>query len=122
MVVDRALTAQGISRYDLGREKFVEKVWEWKEKYGNEIIDQLTSGTGDKVHPHGTGMAGAIASHRRLLGAHLRQVRPPGDQHRSGETQVEDPVGPRRACPRCTRPGGDRSGWRCDPRRAPRSL
>jgi len=41
MVVDRALTAQGISRFDLGREKFVEKVWEWKEKYGNEIIDQL---------------------------------------------------------------------------------
>ena len=41
MVVDRALTEQGISRFDLGREKFVEKVWEWKEKYGNEIIDQL---------------------------------------------------------------------------------
>lgn len=41
MVVDRALIAQGISRFDLGREKFVEKVWEWKEKYGNEIIDQL---------------------------------------------------------------------------------
>ena len=41
MVVERALTAQGISRFDLGREKFVEKVWEWKEKYGNEIIDQL---------------------------------------------------------------------------------
>src|SRR6266852_5308460 len=41
MVVDRALTAQGISRFDLGREKFEEKVWEWKEKYGNEIIDQL---------------------------------------------------------------------------------
>src|SRR2546428_1015178 len=41
MVVDRELTKQGISRFDLGREKFVEKVWEWKEKYGHEIIDQL---------------------------------------------------------------------------------
>ncbi len=41
MVVDRDLQKQGISRFDLGREKFVEKVWEWKEKYGGEIIDQL---------------------------------------------------------------------------------
>src|SRR5438105_15205800 len=41
MVVDRELTKQGISRFDLGREKFVQKVWEWKEKYGHEIIDQL---------------------------------------------------------------------------------
>jgi len=41
MVVDRDLQRQGISRFDLGREKFVEKVWEWKEKYGGEIIDQL---------------------------------------------------------------------------------
>src|SRR5947209_4758218 len=41
IVVDRELTKQGISRFDLGREKFVEKVWEWKEKYGHEIIDQL---------------------------------------------------------------------------------
>src|SRR2546421_12943102 len=41
MVVDRALTAQGISRFDLGRDKFVEKDWERKEKYGNEDIDQV---------------------------------------------------------------------------------
>jgi len=41
LVVDRDLQKQGISRFDLGREKFVEKVWEWKEKYGGEIIDQL---------------------------------------------------------------------------------
>ncbi len=41
MVVDRELARQGISRFDLGREKFVEKVWEWKQKYGGEIIDQL---------------------------------------------------------------------------------
>jgi valyl-tRNA synthetase len=41
IVVDRELSRQGISRFDIGREKFVEKVWEWKEKYGHEIIDQL---------------------------------------------------------------------------------
>jgi valyl-tRNA synthetase len=41
MVVDRELQKQGISRFDLGREKFVEKVWEWKESRGNEIKDQL---------------------------------------------------------------------------------
>src|SRR4051794_5222973 len=41
MVVDRDLQSKGISRFDLGREKFVEKVWEWKEKYGGEIINQL---------------------------------------------------------------------------------
>jgi valyl-tRNA synthetase len=41
MVVDRELISQGISRFDLGREKFVEKVWEWKESYGHQIIDQL---------------------------------------------------------------------------------
>ena len=41
MVVDKELAKQGISRFDLGREKFLERVWEWKEKYGGEIIDQL---------------------------------------------------------------------------------
>ncbi len=41
MIVDRELTRDGISRFDLGREKFVEKVWEWKESYGHQIIDQL---------------------------------------------------------------------------------
>ena len=34
---------KGLSRYDLGREKFTSLVWEWKEKYGNRIIDQLTA-------------------------------------------------------------------------------
>src|SRR5947207_1976183 len=41
MIVDRELQKDGISRFDIGREKFVEKVWEWKESYGNQIIDQL---------------------------------------------------------------------------------
>ncbi|MDP1719119.1 MAG: valine--tRNA ligase [bacterium] len=40
-VVEKNLKKEGISRWELGREKFVEKVWEWREKYGNIIIDQL---------------------------------------------------------------------------------
>src|SRR3989344_6865414 len=40
-VVEKELKKHGISRHDLGREKFLEKVWEWKEKYGNIILDQM---------------------------------------------------------------------------------
>ena len=43
MVVERQLGAEGISRHDLGRDKFIEKVWEWKEQYGDRIITQLKS-------------------------------------------------------------------------------
>ena len=32
---------EGLSRYDLGREKFLERVWDWKHQYGNRIINQL---------------------------------------------------------------------------------
>ncbi len=40
--VEKELKAtENLSRYDLGREKFVEKVWEWKEKYGGIIFNQL---------------------------------------------------------------------------------
>lgn len=40
-VVEKSLAAQGISRHDLGREAFVEKVWEWKKIYGDRIITQM---------------------------------------------------------------------------------
>ncbi len=40
-VVERSLRKEGISRYDIGREKFLERVWEWKEQYGGTIIRQL---------------------------------------------------------------------------------
>ncbi|MFA4890552.1 MAG: valine--tRNA ligase [Candidatus Paceibacterota bacterium] len=40
-VVEKELKKQGLSRHDLGREKFLEKVWEWKEKYGGIILGQL---------------------------------------------------------------------------------
>ena len=41
MVVERQLGAQGVSRHDLGREKFLEKVWEWKEQSGGTITRQI---------------------------------------------------------------------------------
>lgn len=40
--VEGMLREQGVSRYDLGREKFVDTVWEWKEKYAQIIRDQWT--------------------------------------------------------------------------------
>lgn len=40
-VVERKLLAAGQTRHDLGREKFVEAVWQWKEEYGQTITDQL---------------------------------------------------------------------------------
>lgn len=41
MVVERQLAAEGISRHDLGREKFIDKVWEWKAQSGGQISQQL---------------------------------------------------------------------------------
>ena len=41
MVVERQLEEKGISRHDLGREKFVEKIWQWKEESGGAITNQL---------------------------------------------------------------------------------
>ena len=41
IVVERQLDAQGVSRHDLGREKFIEKVWEWKEYSGGAITRQM---------------------------------------------------------------------------------
>jgi valyl-tRNA synthetase len=41
IVVERQLDAQNISRHDLGREKFLEKVWEWKERSGSTITRQM---------------------------------------------------------------------------------
>ncbi|EQM67860.1 valine--tRNA ligase [Pseudomonas solani] len=41
MVVERQLAAQGVDRHDLGREKFLDKVWEWKEQSGGTITRQI---------------------------------------------------------------------------------
>jgi valyl-tRNA synthetase len=39
--VEKALEAEGTSREDLGREAFVQRVWEWREQYGGQIIEQF---------------------------------------------------------------------------------
>ena len=41
MMVEKQLTKEGKKRRDLGREKFVERVWEWKREYGGAILDQM---------------------------------------------------------------------------------
>jgi len=41
MVVERLLNKEGLSKHDLGREKFVERVWQWKEESGGQIANQL---------------------------------------------------------------------------------
>ena len=41
MLVERSLNKEGIRREDLGREKFLEKVWEWKDKYHDRIVAQI---------------------------------------------------------------------------------
>jgi valyl-tRNA synthetase len=41
LMVTRELKKEGKTRHDLGREKFIERVWEWKEQYGGQILNQL---------------------------------------------------------------------------------
>ena len=41
MVVERQLDAEGLSRHDLGRDKFIERVWDWKAESGGTILNQL---------------------------------------------------------------------------------
>ena len=40
-LVEKKLTAEGIDKNEIGREKFIEKVWEWKEEHGDIILNQL---------------------------------------------------------------------------------
>jgi valyl-tRNA synthetase len=41
LMVERQLTTEGKKRRDMGREKFIERVWEWKKQYGGNITDQM---------------------------------------------------------------------------------
>ncbi|UCG40428.1 MAG: valine--tRNA ligase, partial [Acidimicrobiia bacterium] len=40
-VVERELAVEGVSRHDLGRDAFIEQVWEWKHRYGSRITEQM---------------------------------------------------------------------------------
>ena len=48
MVVERLLATEGVSRHDLGRERFIEKIWEWKHQSGGTITEQMRR-LGDSV-------------------------------------------------------------------------
>ena len=41
VVEKKLMKEQGKTRHDFGREQFIKKVWEWKEKHGNMILNQL---------------------------------------------------------------------------------
>jgi valyl-tRNA synthetase len=41
MVVERELAKEGVSKHDLGRDEFERRVWQWKEKYGGNILGQM---------------------------------------------------------------------------------
>jgi valyl-tRNA synthetase len=41
IMVERQLATEGLTRHDLGRAKFEERVWKWKEEYGGKIVDQM---------------------------------------------------------------------------------
>ena len=41
IMVERQLATENLTRHDLGREKFEERVWRWKEEYGGKIVDQM---------------------------------------------------------------------------------
>jgi valyl-tRNA synthetase len=40
-VVEREIAKDGMTRYDLGREKFIERAWQWRDEYGSNILNQL---------------------------------------------------------------------------------
>src|SRR5579859_6567195 len=48
IMVERQLKEEGLTKHDLGREKFEARVWEWKEKYGGRILEQMKR-AGDSV-------------------------------------------------------------------------
>src|SRR6202789_104912 len=41
IMVERQLATENLTRHDLGREKFEERVWKWKEEYGGKIVEQM---------------------------------------------------------------------------------
>ncbi|KAA0272198.1 MAG: valine--tRNA ligase, partial [Acidobacteria bacterium] len=72
-VVEKELRAAGIDRHELGREAFVERVWEWRERYGGRIIEQLQrlGASGDFANERFTLDEGYVAAvHKVFVALH----------------------------------------------------
>ena len=92
IVVERQLDAQGISRHDLGREKFLEKVWEWKEYSGNTITHQMRRlGTSPGLD------ARALHDGCRPVEDRHRNLRPPVQRRPDLPRQAPGELGPEAA-------------------------
>ena len=68
-VVEKELRREGLDRHELGREGFVERVWEWREQYGGRIIEQLKrlGASGDFAHERFTLDDGYVAAVHRVF-------------------------------------------------------
>jgi len=68
-VVEKELRAEGVDRHELGREGFVERVWEWREQYGGRIIEQLKrlGASGDFAHERFTLDEGYVTAVHRVF-------------------------------------------------------
>ena len=62
MLVERQLVSEGTSRKEVGREKFLERVWEWKEEKGSSIVGQLR-----RIGPQQTRGGGARGGARMII-------------------------------------------------------
>ena len=60
--VEEELRKEGLTRYDLGREKFLERVWDWKHRFGNRIVEQQK-----KLGAAGSSTGAPTASRRCLM-------------------------------------------------------
>ncbi len=72
-VVEKELRAEGLDRHELGRDAFVERVWEWRERYGGRIIEQLQrlGASGDFADERFTLDDGYVAAvHRVFVALH----------------------------------------------------
>ena len=76
MVVERQLEAQGIKRKELGRDKFIEKIWEWKEQSGGTITQQLRrmAASADWTRERFTMDEGCLTPFRKYLCASMRKT------------------------------------------------
>ncbi len=106
IVVERQLDAQGISRHDLGREKFLEKVWEWKEYSGDTITRQMRRlGTSPGL------VARALHHGCRAVEDRHRNLRPPVQRRPDLSRQAPGELGPE-AAHRRVRPRSRQRGRR----------